>query len=109
MKWYKIFNNLSEAKTKVPLGKTQLLIARDQRICLAHTHQGFFAIDDACPHMGESLTKGTTNYLNEIVCPWHNHRFSLTTGTECKDRTAPGRLHKIELREDGLYLGVQEH
>jgi len=93
----------------VPLGKTQLLIARDQRICLAHTNQGFFAIDDACPHMGESLTKGTTNYLNEVVCPWHNHRFSLTTGAECKARTAPAKLHKIELREDGLYLGVQEH
>lgn len=93
----------------MPLGKTQLLIARDQRICLAHTNQGFFAIDDACPHMGESLTKGTTNYLNEVVCPWHNHRFSLTTGAECKARTAPAKLHKIELREDGLYLGVQEH
>jgi nitrite reductase (NADH) small subunit len=43
-------------------------------------HQGqFFAIDDTCPHMGDSLSRG---YLENgiVTCPWHAWRFRLADG-----------------------------
>lgn len=77
-----------------------------RRICIAHTALGFAAVADTCPHLGESLSKGNTNYLNEVICPWHGYRFNLVHGQECEQRTEPLVVHKIELREDGLFLGI---
>ena len=38
------------------------------------------AIDDACPHMGASLSGG---YVEDgiVTCPWHGWRFRPTDGT----------------------------
>ena len=104
-KWYKVLSE-EEAKLRIPKGKLQLVRIGQQRICIAHTEQGYAAVSDTCPHLGESLSKGSSNFLNEIICPWHGYRFNLIDGRECQQRTPDLEVHKIELREDGLYLGV---
>lgn len=38
-----------------------------------------FAIDDACTHMGASLSEGDVEGEN-VLCPWHAALFSLRTG-----------------------------
>ena len=43
-------------------------------------HEGqYFAIDDTCPHMGDSLSQG---YVEKgiVTCPWHAWRFRLSDG-----------------------------
>jgi nitrite reductase (NADH) small subunit/3-phenylpropionate/trans-cinnamate dioxygenase ferredoxin subunit len=43
-------------------------------------HDGqYFAIDDTCPHMGDSLSRG---YVEKgiVTCPWHAWRFRLSDG-----------------------------
>lgn len=106
MAWHKLFESLAEAASAVPLSKTKLFIIQNQRICLAHTATGFFAVDDACPHLGESLSKGTTNYLNEVVCPWHSYRYNLQNGAECKYRTRSVKTYATKQEEDGFYIEV---
>ncbi len=101
---HKIYNSLADAKAEIPVGKARKLILNNIPICLARTQAGFFAVEDTCPHLGESLSKGTTNYLNEIVCPWHSYRFSLANGSECKYRTRSLKTYIIKAEEDGLYL-----
>ena len=107
MAWHKIFNSTAEAKAAVPLTKTKLFIIEGHRICLAHTAAGFFAVDDECPHLGESLSKGTTNYLNEVVCPWHSYRYNLANGAECKYRTRSLKTYATKQEDDGLYIEVE--
>ena len=107
MAWHKIFNSTAEAKAAVPLTKTKLFIIEGHRICLAHTAAGFFAVDDECPHLGESLSKGTTNYLNEVVCPWHSYRYNLANGAECKHRTRSVKAYPVKQEADGsIYIEV---
>ena len=101
---FKIFNSLEEAYQTIPRSKNRLILVDGQRICVAHTAAGLFAVADSCPHLGESLSKGTTNYLNEIVCPWHSYRFELSTGTECKNRTANLKTYTISQEPDGIYV-----
>jgi nitrite reductase (NADH) small subunit/3-phenylpropionate/trans-cinnamate dioxygenase ferredoxin subunit len=39
----------------------------------------YFAIDDTCPHMGESLSRGDVE-KGIVTCPWHAWRFRLSDG-----------------------------
>jgi len=106
MKWYKIFDSLEAAESRVALNHTVRISIQNFKICLAHTPQGWFALEDTCPHMGESLSKGKINYLNEITCPWHSYRYNLKSGIECEGRGLNAQSFEIELREDGVYLEV---
>lgn len=104
MPWIKIFESSAAAKAAVPLSKTTAVTVQGQEICVAHTPAGLFAVENSCPHLGDSLSRGTTNYLNEIICPWHSYRFQLETGAECRGRTRPLVRYPLEEREDGLYV-----
>ncbi|MCJ8167249.1 Rieske 2Fe-2S domain-containing protein [Pontibacter sp. E15-1] len=106
--WHKIFSSEQEAKAQVALRQLLRLEVDGRTICLAHTAKGFFALDDACPHLGHSLSRGTTNYLNEVICPWHSYRFDLESGRECEYRTRNAVQHPIEFRDDGMYIGIRQ-
>lgn len=95
-----------EAEKRIPRGKLQLVKLGELRICIAHTDNGYAAFSDICPHLGASLSQGSINFINEVICPWHGYRFNMKNGRECQQRTADLEVHKIELREDGLILGV---
>jgi nitrite reductase/ring-hydroxylating ferredoxin subunit len=107
MKWYKIFDSIEEAEIRVPLNHTVKASFKSLKICIAHTGKGWFAIEDECPHLGESLSKGTINYLNEITCPWHSYRYNLEHGRECSQKTRDARVFKVEARDKGLFLGLE--
>jgi nitrite reductase/ring-hydroxylating ferredoxin subunit len=106
MEWVKIFPSSSVAREKIQENKPQLLIVYGKRICLVLRNSKFYAVEDTCSHSGESLSKGTINYLGEIVCPWHAYRFSLNTGRESGERSPD--LISFSIREDetGFYIGV---
>ena len=104
--WHKIFNSEEEAKAAVPQRQLKLLVIDGRSVCFAHTFAGFFAVQDACPHLGHSLSKGTTNYLNEVVCPWHSYRFSLDNGKECDWRTRNAVSYPLKTDANGLFIGI---
>ncbi|MCP2043631.1 Rieske 2Fe-2S domain-containing protein [Pontibacter sp. HSC-36F09] len=105
--WHKVFDSATEAREQVPLRKLKQLVLDGRSICFAHTTTGFFALDDSCPHLGYSLSKGTTNYLNEVICPWHSYRYSMQDGRECDFRTRKAVLHRVELRDEGVFVGIE--
>src|SRR5258708_29782643 len=87
MDWVKIFGSKEEAAARLIKNKPQLLIVRGKRICLVQTEDRLSAVEDTCSHNGESLSKGSVNFLGEVVCPWHGHQFNLKTGRECAERS----------------------
>ncbi len=104
--WHKVFDSPEEAANEVPVRKLKELRIENISICFAHTAAGFFAVADACPHLGYSLSKGTTNYLNEVICPWHSYRFNLQNGRECEYKTRNATVYPVETRTDGIYIGI---
>ena len=106
VKWVRIFS-YEEAVHRVQLNSTVRATIYSQKICIAHTPKGWFAIEDQCPHLGESLSKGNLNFLNEITCPWHSYRYSLYTGRECEGRGRDALTYPMEMREDGLYIAIR--
>lgn len=105
--WHKVFDSEQEAREQVPQRQLKQLIIDGHAICFAHTFAGFFAVGDACPHLGHSLSRGTTNYLNEVICPWHSYRYDLSQGKECDYRTRNATTYPVEQRADGIYIGLK--
>ncbi|WP_299460946.1 Rieske 2Fe-2S domain-containing protein [uncultured Microscilla sp.] len=107
LKWYKLFEDWEEARKKVPLNSTKKVRIGSKKICLAHTKEGFFVVDDECTHMRASLTSGHLNDFNEVICPWHDYRFCLKTGEEKSGKNArPLLTHRIEEKNDSIQLGL---
>lgn len=66
------------------------------------TRSRWFAFDDACPHMGASLSDGLV-VGDTIQCPWHEWRYHMDTGV-CPVRPwARVRVHPVRL-EGGRVL-----
>ena len=106
MKWVKIFSELNVAIETIPTGTSKLVIIGENRICLSQINRQFFAIQDACPHNGESLSKGKINYLGEIVCPWHGYRFNIKSGIEGDHKCTTAKTYRLKVEEGGLFIFV---
>lgn len=106
MKWYKLFN--SELKLKAAIGSSGKKIIRigERRVCLFFHDGAFLAFDNLCPHNMHSLFEGNINHLKEIVCPLHGYRYNLKDGRECEGKSGDLKIHKVEVRPEGVYLGL---
>ncbi len=111
IRWFKVFSSIETAQATIaPLrAATIYLKAIELRVSLARTESGWYAVTDACPHMGVSLSKGICNKFDEIVCPWHAYRFSLktgeeTSGHECGDLTT----YPVKIEDNALYIGIPQ-
>jgi nitrite reductase/ring-hydroxylating ferredoxin subunit len=106
MEWIRIFSSAAEAKTRLAEKKTQLLIVKGERICLALFNDEIFAVQDACSHNGESLSGGQVNFVGEIVCPWHNYRFDLRSGKPADSTCAELKTYPIKSGSDGFFIAI---
>ena len=72
--WHKIAN-VGDIK---PNSGTQFLVG-DKTLAVFHVNGKYFAIDDACSHVGGNLSEGAVEG-NIVTCPWHGATFDITCG-----------------------------
>lgn len=106
MQWIKVFSDEASARQRLTENKPQLLILQGLRICLVIHNNAFLAVQDSCPHNGESLSKGHVNYLGEIVCPWHNYRFDLQNGSACNASCSDLVTYPVKSGAEGFFIGI---
>jgi 3-phenylpropionate/trans-cinnamate dioxygenase ferredoxin subunit len=87
-------------------GRPQLVIIGTTRICLVLVDDRLLAIEDRCSHNGESLSKGSVNYLGEVICPWHGYRFNLKTGRESGQRSRDLTTYPVKEDAEGVFIGM---
>lgn len=106
MSMIKVFESMAEAERRLIANKPQLLIAEGRRICLVLRDGNLLAVEDRCTHNGESLSKGSVNFLGEVVCPWHGHRFDLKTGRESAERSRDLITYPVTSNNDGVFIQI---
>lgn len=106
MKWYRLFDD--EQALLVALGPDAKRVVRigERRVCLFHNAGSYHAFDHLCPHNKHSLLEGSINHLGEVVCPLHGYRYSLKDGRECDSKSGSLTIHRIEIRDEGVFLGL---
>lgn len=105
MQWFKIFTTEEDARKALLANKPRLVIIDEKRITLVRHNEIFFAVQDRCTHLNDSLSKGIVNHLGEIVCPWHNYRFDLKSGKACDHSCPDLDTYAIKVNYDGFFIG----
>ncbi|KAA3648685.1 MAG: thiamine pyrophosphate-binding protein [Chloroflexi bacterium] len=108
MNWYHVGD-----KDLLEEGRVTTVYANSHAICLARTKEGYGALSNRCPHQGGPLGDGFLQKGKDgneyVVCPWHAYEYDPFTGEvpgEFDD--PPVTSYPIEVREDGLYVGLEE-
>lgn len=86
----------------IPEGKGRIVIGPDgKEIALFKIQGSFYALENACPHMGGPLGEGELDDC-KVTCPWHGWQFDIRSGL-CENM--PGddaRSIPITLSDDGF-------
>lgn len=106
--WYRIFPSEEAAKAQIPQGRALTLRVGSKRICVAHSKEGLFAVNDRCPHNGASLGHGWCTEENSIVCPLHRYHFDLRTGRARSGISDYVQPYPLDIRPDGVFIGFEE-
>jgi nitrite reductase/ring-hydroxylating ferredoxin subunit len=106
--WYKLFESSIAANAYVAEGKVNTISVNNKKVCIAHTKEGYFAMQDKCPHNGASLGNGFCTLEGSIVCPVHRYSFDLKTGRATSGGGDAARTYPLEIREDGMYIGFEK-
>ncbi len=67
------------SSSEIPPDKMKVVQYKGQPVCLANVNGRYYAIRNACTHLGGPLAQGKLDG-HIVECPWHGSRFDLTTG-----------------------------
>ena len=84
--------------SEVEPGECKLLRVGNHRLAVFRLDNGqLFAVDDACPHEGYPLSRGTVKDC-VVTCPWHNFKFRLDDGSCLKgdEAVATHQVHELD-------------
>jgi len=92
------------SSSEIPLDKMKIVQYKEQPVCLANVKGKYFAIRNACTHLGGPLAQGKLE--GQIVeCPWHGSRFDLATG-EVKRGPAqtPEPVYEVKSEDNSILI-----
>ncbi len=98
MKWISIAQT-----SEIESGQNIVIKLDNKSIAIFNTGKRFYAINNACPHLGGPLNEGTLS--GEVVtCPWHGWQYDLKSG--CPITTPNVRTYPLRLKGDTLQIAV---
>ncbi len=86
-----------------PRGRGRVVLIEGVRVAVFRLDRGWFALKDACPHMGSSLADGRIRD-DRVTCRWHAWSFDLATGESDSKRKACARVYELRIEGDHVWL-----
>jgi nitrite reductase (NADH) small subunit len=87
----------------ISLGKSKVVELQNKKIAIFHIADGFYALDNTCPHRQGPLGEGTLD--GQIVsCPWHGWRFDLKTGACIANPSAKVSTYPTKIENNTLFI-----
>lgn len=106
IKWFKVAGSINEISWQNNLAVAE---AGGKKITLAKAGNALFACAYKCPHAGGILAGGFIDAAQNIVCPLHRYKFSLTNGRNVSGEGYYLKIYAVEEREAGIFIGFEEN
>ena len=82
--------------------------ADNKEVCIGKYNDELFAFPAKCPHASGRLSEGFIDALGNVVCPLHRYKYSMKTGRNVSGEGYYLKHWPVEIREDGIYVGLEE-
>lgn len=106
IKFYKVYDFKKHGAEPQQINTTRTIVIDNKRICMARNANGYYAVDDVCPHAGAKLGNGGWCEDDLVVCPVHKYKYNLKTGQGIHgDFIKP---YQVQTRPDGVYIGLEK-
>jgi nitrite reductase/ring-hydroxylating ferredoxin subunit len=102
--WHKIAGSLAEMAFSAE-GFAEVEV-EGKTICITLHNESLYACAPKCPHAGGIMSEGYLDAMGNIVCPVHRYKFSLETGRNVSGEGYHLKTFPVELREDGVFVGI---
>ncbi len=107
LEWYRVAEI-----DELPTGRVKTVTAGTHSMALTNIDGEFSAMDNRCPHQGGPLGEGSIEIGSDgqcwLRCPWHGWDFDPKTGLPPGGHEDAGQtLYPIEVREGGIYIGLE--
>jgi pyruvate oxidase len=79
---------------------------QEKSICLTHHEGRYAALVNHCPHQGGPLGEGSIE-KGWLRCPWHGWEYCPHTGDSPGGHDDGAATYPVEVREDGVYVGLE--
>lgn len=105
-KWFKVAESIATVEWQD--NDMCTILTAGQKITLAKLGQQLYAFAHKCPHAGGTLADGYLDAVGNIVCPIHRYKFNMQNGRNTSGEGYYLKTYPVELREGGLFVGIEE-
>ena len=106
MTWHKIADHINELNFSD--NNIAVIEIKGKKICIGKFNDAAFAFAYKCPHAGGILADGYIDAVGNVICPLHRYKFDMKNGRNTSGVGYYLKHWPVEIREDGLYVGMQE-
>ncbi len=89
----------------IPEGRGKTFTVADRRIAVFFVDGRYYALDDYCPHMGESLGLGDV-HEGAVICDRHLWAFRLTDGVSPDAPSLKAETFEVRVQDGAIQVGV---
>ena len=93
------------AASELQPGQGKVVEAGGRQIALFNVSGSFYAIDNACLHLGGPLGEGYLEGEN-VICPWHGWTYSVTTGLCPINPNMSVKTYPVKVEGPEIHLGL---
>jgi nitrite reductase (NADH) small subunit len=90
---------------EIPDGSAIVVEVRGRKVALFNSGGSFYAIDNACRHLGGSLGAGEV-YGTRVVCPLHGWEYDFTTGVSVDDPETRLACFTVRVEGDNVFVEI---
>jgi thiamine pyrophosphate-dependent acetolactate synthase large subunit-like protein/nitrite reductase/ring-hydroxylating ferredoxin subunit len=100
--WYKALD-----PDELPEGRVKAKSLGVHTVCMTHFEGQYAALSNKCPHQRGPLGEGSIEN-GMLRCPWHGWDFHPITGSPPEGFGDCVPTFPVEIRDDGVYVGLEE-
>jgi nitrite reductase/ring-hydroxylating ferredoxin subunit len=105
-KWHKVANAATELKWTA--GDIAEVEVEGIKLCVGRFKEEMYGFAHTCPHAGAPMLDAYVAGSCQVVCPVHHLKFNLKNGRDINGEGYTLKTHPVEVRPDGVYLGIEE-